>query len=80
MADRRRGESKQLKKDQSVRRETLDEIGSEIVQDRFEPTYRNPNRDQARGDWDRSGRHTDEGRSRDIEADGDEGLGPGSKR
>lgn len=34
MADRRRGESKQLKKDQTVRRETLEEIGSEIVPDR----------------------------------------------
>ena len=36
MADRRRGESKQLKKDETVRRETLEEIGSEIVQDRTE--------------------------------------------
>ena len=36
MADRRRGGSKQLKKDQMVRRETLEEIGSEIVQDRTE--------------------------------------------
>jgi hypothetical protein len=36
MADRRRGESKQLKKDEMVRRETLEEIGSEIVQDRTE--------------------------------------------
>ena len=60
MADRRRGESKQLKKDQMVRRETLDEIGSEIVQDRTEAAYRHPNRDQARGDWDRTGRRTDE--------------------
>ena len=80
MADRRRGESKQIKKDSNVRRETLEEIGSEINQARTEPTYRNPNRDQARGDWDRTGRHTDEGLSRDIEADGDEGLGPASKR
>ena len=78
MADRRRGESKQLKKDQSVRRETLDDIGAEIVQDRSEPQYRNVNRDQSRGDWDRSGRHTDEDRSRDSETDGDEGLGPKS--
>jgi hypothetical protein len=67
MADRRRGGSKQLKKDQTVRRETLEEIGSEIVQDRTETAYRNPNRDQARGD-------------RDAEKDGDEGLGPASKR
>jgi hypothetical protein len=75
MADRRRGETKQLKKDQSIRRETLDEIGSEIVQDRTEAIYRNPNRDQARGDWDRSRRHTDEERSRDSGVDGDDGLG-----
>jgi hypothetical protein len=69
MADRRRGESKQIKKDQSVRRETLDEIGSEISQTGSEAAYRNPNRDQARGDWDRSRRHMDEGRSRDTEND-----------
>ena len=74
--DRRRGESKELKKDQQVRRETLQEIGSEIVQEGSEPTYRNPNRDQARGDWDRSGRRTDEGNSRDQERDGDDGLRP----
>ena len=80
MADRRRGESKQLKKDQTIRRETLDEIGSEIVQERSEPIYRNPNRDQARGDWDRSGRRTDEDRSRDLETEGDDGLGPASNR
>jgi len=79
MADRRRGEVKQIKKDQSVRRETLDEIGSEITQDRTEALYRNPNRDQARGDWDRTGRRTDEERSRDSERDGDDGLGPRSR-
>ena len=76
MADRRRGESKQLKKDQSIRRETLEEIGSEITQDRSGVAYRNPNRDQARGDWDRTGRRTDEERSRDTALDGDDGLGP----
>ena len=65
MADRRRGETKDLKKDQQVRREVLGEIGSEIVQARTTPQYRNPNRDQARGDWDRSRRHTDEDASRD---------------
>ena len=80
MADRRRGETKQLKKDQQVRRETLDEIGSEIVQDGSEAGYRNPNRDQARGDWDRSGRRNDEGNSRDLPTEGDEGLGPKSNR
>lgn len=74
MSDRRRGESRQLRKDQQIRREVLDELGSEIVQGRTEPHYRNPNRDQARGDWDRSGRHTDEGRSRDEGHLGDDGL------
>lgn len=67
MAERRRGESKEIRKDQMVRREVLDEIAHEIVQDHHGPQYRNPNRDQARGDWDRSRRHTDEGMSRDKE-------------
>jgi hypothetical protein len=79
MADRRRGESKEIKKDSQVRREVLGEIGSEIVQDHTTAHYRNPNRDQARGDWDRSGRHTDEQRSRDEGREGDDGLRhPGS--
>jgi hypothetical protein len=67
MSDRRRGESKELRKDQTIRREVLDEIAQETVQERNEAQYRNPNRDQARGDWDRSRRHTDEGMSRDQE-------------
>ena len=37
MSDRRRGLSKQLKKDQAVRREVFDEIGSETVQEHTEP-------------------------------------------
>ena len=78
MADRRRGESKELKKDQQVRREVLSEIGSEIAQDRTTAQYRNPNRDQVRGDWDRSRRHTDEGNSRDLLEPGDDGLRPPS--
>jgi len=76
--DRKR-DSKQLKRDQEVRREVLDEIGSEIVQEHTGPTYRNPNRDQTRGDWDRSRRHTDENRSRDGGAVGDDGLRPPSE-
>jgi hypothetical protein len=75
-SDRRRGESKEIKKDQEIRREVLSEIGSEIAQDGTTPSYRNPNRDQARGDWDRSRRHTDEGASRDKENTGDDGLRP----
>jgi len=74
--DHRRGEIRELKKDQQVRREALDEIGSEVVQDTTSPAYRNPNRDQARGDSDRSRRHNDEGNSRDPERDGDDGLRP----
>jgi hypothetical protein len=76
MSDRRRGESKEIKKDQQIRREVLGEIGSEIAQDHTTPQYRNPNRDQARGDWDRSGRRTDEQNSRDTGRDGDDGLRP----
>lgn len=67
MADRRRGESKQLKKDQQIRREVLSDIAEETNQERLEPQYKNPNRDQARGDWDRSRRHNDEGNSRTEE-------------
>ena len=80
MADRRRGELKQVKKDQTVRRETLDEIAAEIVQDHNEPAYRNVNRDQSRGDLDRSGRRTDENRSRDLESTGDDGVATKSNR
>ena len=74
MADNRRGESKQLKKDQQVRREVRQDIGAETTSSASGPQYRNPNRDQARGDWDRSGRHTDEDRSRDTGNTGDDGL------
>ena len=76
MSDRRRGDSKELKRDQQVRREVLSDIGSEIAQEHTPTQYRNPNRDQARGDWDRSGRHTDAGTSRATENEGDEGLRP----
>ena len=76
MSDRRRGESKELKKDSQVRREVLDELGSEIAQEGSGAQYRNPNRDQARGDFDRSRRHTDENMSRESEQPGDDGLKP----
>ena len=76
MSDRRQADGKEIKKDQQVRREVLGEIGAEIGQDRTQPQYRNPNRDQARGDWDRTGRRTDEQRSRDSGLDGDDGLRP----
>ena len=77
MPDRRRGESKELKKDQQVKREVRDDISAETPGERASGTlYRNQNRDQARGDWDRSRRHGDEDASRDEGRDGDDGLRP----
>ena len=76
MTDRRRVESRELKKDQQVRREVLSEIRQETAPDRSTPQYRKPNRDQAHGDVDRSGRHTDELASRDPAPDDDGGLIP----
>jgi len=74
MSDRR-GESREIRKDQQVRREVLSEIGSEIVDEQHSGAqYRNPNRDQARGDRDRTHRRTDEDRSRDNAEPGDDGL------
>ena len=70
MADNRRGAIKPAKKDQQVLREVRGEMGSER-EGGSSPTYRNPNRDQARGDWDRSRRHTDEDLNRDEGKDGD---------
>jgi hypothetical protein len=76
MFERRRGDTREIRKDQQIRREVRSEIGAEIAQERTSPSYRNQNRDQARGDWDRSRRHGDEGRSRDERLDGDDGLRP----
>jgi hypothetical protein len=60
MADVRKLQ-KQLKKDQSVAREVRSEV-EERTRDGADsqPLIKNPNRDQARGDWDRSGVHHDE--------------------
>jgi hypothetical protein len=77
MADNRRGEVKQAKKDQQVQREVRSDINAEVASPAASgPQYRNPNRDQARGDWDRTGRRTDEDRSRDEGNPGDDGLRP----
>lgn len=78
--DRRRGQSRQLKKDQQIRREVRDEIGTETFQGHNPAQYRNPNRNQSRGDWDRSRRHADEGSSRDEGKTGDDGLRATTKR
>ena len=53
------------RKDEQMRREVLDEIVSEIRQVHVGTHYANSNRDHARGDWDRSRKRGDEGRSRD---------------
>ncbi len=47
------------RKDRGGVREVAQEI-VDVNQDRLPPKYENPNRDRARGDWDRSGKHNDE--------------------
>jgi len=64
MADERKQE-KQIKKDQLGPREVIDEANEEIRDNStIKPLVRQPNRDRARGDWDRTGDHHDEGTSR----------------
>jgi hypothetical protein len=64
MADERR-EEKQIKNDQLGPREVIDEANEEIRDGSVtKPQVRQPNRDRARGDWDRTGDHHDEGTSR----------------
>jgi hypothetical protein len=64
MATSSRGNANRVRKDQvgprEVRQEVLEEIRSGAVQ----PMIRQPNRDPARGDWDRTGDHQDVGPSR----------------
>jgi hypothetical protein len=57
-----RKEQHQVKKDQQGVREVREEV-IEGVRDgsTVQPLVKNPNRDQARGDWDRTGDHHDEG-------------------
>ena len=63
MADIRRSD-KMLKKDSNGPREAREETNQEIRPSGTKPLNRNPNRDRARGDWDRTGIHHDEGASR----------------
>jgi hypothetical protein len=63
MADRRKND-KLLRKDPSGPREARQELGEEIRSSATQPRQKNPNRDRARGDWDRTGVHHDEGTSR----------------
>jgi hypothetical protein len=65
MADVRR-EEKQIRKDQQGPRDVRDEVAEQIRDGRnSQPMLKNPNRDQARGDWDRTGDHHDAGITED---------------
>ncbi len=55
------------KKDQQTPRDIRDEISEEITAGSTQPKQAHPNRDRARGDWDRTGNHHDEGTSRSEE-------------
>jgi hypothetical protein len=66
MSDPKRN-SKPSRKDQMGPREAREEVNREIRQSEVKPRVGNPNRDRARGDWDRSGVHHDEGTSREEE-------------
>jgi hypothetical protein len=55
-------EGKQIKKDQHATRDVREELTEEIRDGSTQPRVQNPNRDQARGDYDRSGNYQDEGR------------------
>ncbi len=60
-----RKDDKPTKKDPYGQREVREEIGEEIRNgSTTQPLVRNSNRDQARGDCDRTGDHHDEGWSR----------------
>ena len=59
MADPRRSD-KMFKKDQKGTREAREELQEEIRSSGTKPRQENPNRDRARGDWDRTGAHHDE--------------------
>ena len=67
MAEIRR-EDKQLKRDQRGSREAREELNEEIRSSGTKPRVEHPNRDRARGDWDRTELHQDEGSSRADES------------
>ena len=60
MTDVRRNLEKLLKKEQRSVRETREEVLEEIRSSDVQPLVKNPNRDRARGDRDRTGDHHDE--------------------
>jgi hypothetical protein len=64
MSNNHTREEKLLKKDQAGPREVQKEVAEEIRSSAAQPLIRQPNRDRARGDWDRTGDHQDVGSSR----------------
>jgi hypothetical protein len=66
MADARRNATS-TKKDQQSPRDIREEISEEITSGPTQPRQEHANRDRARGDWDRTGDHHDEGTSRSEE-------------
>jgi len=56
IVDPRRND-KFTRKDQRGPRETIEEVNEEVGEVPVKPRVENPNRDRARGDWDRSGDH-----------------------
>jgi len=52
--------AKVIKRDQKGPREAREETDEAIRSGAVKPQQKNPNRDQARGDWDRTGDHHDE--------------------
>jgi hypothetical protein len=69
MASNNRDQDKWIRKDQQVRREVRQDLEEEIRSSAAKPLIRQPNRDQARGDWDRTRTHQDVDASRAPEDD-----------
>jgi hypothetical protein len=72
MSNDRTRDEKVLKKDQAGPREVRQEVSEEIRSTGSQPLVRQPNRDRARGDWDRTGSHQDADTSRSPAEEGDE--------
>jgi hypothetical protein len=69
MSGNNRGNQKQQPRDQQVSREVRQDVGEEIRSSGTKPLIRQPNRDQTRGDSDRTGDHQDVDTSRAPEED-----------
>jgi len=67
MGDRRRNDET-LKKDHYGSRDDREEINETIRSAATAPLQKQPNRDRARGDWDRSGDHHDASATSDEDA------------